>query len=410
MNFIFHFLYRPVICLLQALLFWIPAVRARKSFERRNLHDPLCRSFRSSGEKADYCFEFSSEGEYQQAAGLIADALCMGKKLELVLFSPSVERAITELASKHPSQIRYLRFPLLKGGFLDWISADKLILIRYDLFPEFLVWASRPGHRLRLLWMTFKKEKSRGESISKLKRRFLALSDLVVYASEADAITGKELGHPGRVFDFRLESIRRRLEKRGETFKRHFRTYPEFERQLSSHPRQKRLIVGNAWPSDLFLLKDLPADVLLVVVPHQLRADIIETFLVELRNLGRVPVEINEGTEVLEMSSTYLINQKGILCELYADFGRAYVGGGFGVSIHSVLEPLVAGNDAIACGPRHDRSTEYDLARTFDKMTCVNTSTELLEWLERTSSGIEAGKLDRLVDAYPEAKREVFQC
>src|SRR5690606_14635757 len=58
----------------------------------------------------------------------------------------------------------------------------------------------------------------------------------------------------------------------------------------------------------------------------------------------------------------WLLEQPGRLLELYPQFNFAYVGGGFGRSIHSVLEPLLAGCWSV-CGPRIHRSTEFDLGQ-----------------------------------------------
>jgi 3-deoxy-D-manno-octulosonic-acid transferase len=54
-----------------------------------------------------------------------------------------------------------------------------------------------------------------------------------------------------------------------------------------------------------------------------------------------------------------LINLKGVLCELYSQVGHVYVGGGFGRSVHSVMEPFVAGA-RVYCGPKVYRSTEVE--------------------------------------------------
>lgn len=56
------------------------------------------------------------------------------------------------------------------------------------------------------------------------------------------------------------------------------------------------------------------------MVPHQLSDDILKLFRDGLENLGREVFEINDRTTVMKESATILINKKGILCELYADF------------------------------------------------------------------------------------------
>lgn len=415
--FFFWFLYFPLLRLSTLFLFWNSKLEERERFEKRNKFEALAHSFKEKNIVADLCFEFSSEGEYQQVAPLIDDALALGKKIELVFFSPSVEKAILQLAAKYPKQVRYLRYPLVRlfpfiprRSFSHWITAKTLVMVRYDLFPEFLLWGMKKEHDLRIVWMTFKKERGRGKSPSFWKKLFLKNASTIVYASEADAQEGHRLGLPGEIFDFRVEQIRRRIEKRDEKFLASFELYPDFYTHVNFIPREKRLIVGNAWPSDLFLLRDLPEDVFLTVVPHQLSEEILKLFREGLDNLGRPVFEINSSTSEFKSSQTILINKKGILCELYADFGRSYVGGGFEGSIHSVLEPLVAGSSKLSCGPFHHRSTEYDVATDMHRMTEVNTPEQFLSWLKTNHQEGSHDKLNLMFQGYQSARERVISC
>ena len=54
----------------------------------------------------------------------------------------------------------------------------------------------------------------------------------------------------------------------------------------------------------------------------------------------------------------WIFQIKGVLCELYSYFDQAYIGGGFGVSVHSLLEPYLSGCQVV-CGPKVSRSSEY---------------------------------------------------
>lgn len=192
--------------------------KRKDKVREKNKFEWLAHSFSEVNEKADLCFEFSSEGEFQQVAPLIEDALSFGKKIELVFFSPSVEKTIMKLAAEFPDQIRYLRYPFLRffpflqrRCFSKWVTSNKLILVRYDLFPEFLLWSMNDTRHLSMVWVTFKKERSQGGGPSFWKKLFLKHSDRITYAGVPDLETGKFLGLNGEVFDFRIEQIRRRV-------------------------------------------------------------------------------------------------------------------------------------------------------------------------------------------------------
>jgi 3-deoxy-D-manno-octulosonic-acid transferase len=403
--------YWPILTFLKCLLYFVPKVQERMVFEFKNKTEPGCRSFKTEGLKADLCFEFSSEGEFQQVASLIDDALSQGKRLELVFFSPSVEKAIVELYGRHPKLIRYLRYPILSLSFSSWVTSTTLILVRYDLFPEFLVWSLKSGRKLKLIWVTFKKERVKGKSVSLIKKVFLLRSDLTIFATEADYELGKELGFKGRIYDFRMEQIKRRMLHRDAKFSKIFPQYTNLKKNIDLYPRHKRLILGNAWINDLFLLKDLPADIFLVIVPHKLSPEIIKEMSEKLLSLGRKMEVISDKTTEPTSGNTILLNKKGILCELYSDFGMTYVGGGFGVSVHSLLEPLVAGSEHLSCGPVNHRSTEFDLAQSFGSMKEVKTDQEFISWLAEDISRFKVhDRLRTQIESYSVYQKEVLTC
>lgn len=416
-NILFWGIYFPLLRLLSLLLFWNRKLEERERFEKRNKFEALAHSFKEKGTLADLCFEFSSEGEFQQIAPLVMDAISEGKKIELVFFSPSVEKAVMKLAATYPKQVRYLRYPFVRlfpfiarRSFTHWVTAKTLIMVRYDLFPEFFVWSLKKDHSLKMVWVSFKKERSAGRKPSLWKKLFLKTSRAVVYAGLEDGSQGASLSVPGKSYDFRMEQIKRRIQDKDEKFKTHFALYPEFKKHLDSYSLDRRLILGNAWPSDLKLLKSIPDDFLVVIVPHQLSAEILNAFHQGLESLGRKASEIHDHSGSISAAPTFLINKKGILCELYADFSRAYVGGGFEGSIHSVLEPLVAGSQKLSCGPKHHRSTEYDLALSLGDMTEVNTPEQFLMWLKSPTTATDRDKINSLLSDYKTLKESILSC
>ena len=416
-RFIWALIYTPIWFTMRFILMFVPKAQDRFKFEELNRIDANeldsgGRSFGKDKLKADLCFEFSSEGEYQQVASLIADALSLGKKIELVFFSPSVEKTIIELQKKHPTQIRYFRYPILDGyTFSSWATSDTLILVRYDLFPEFLIWSMKPGRTLKFVWVTFKKERMKAKVVSKLKKAFLRRSSYTVYSTQADLEQGTDLGVKGVVYDFRMEQIQRRIENRADKFAKLFPLYPEFKNHLESYPRGKRLILGNAWPEDMFLLENVTSDVLVVIVPHQLKPEIISKITESLLRMNRTPTIISDDSTSIPMSSTLILNKKGILCELYADFGKAYVGGGFGSSVHSLLEPLIAGSEHLSCGPVNHRSTEFDLCLEYGLLKEVEFPQEFKDWLNLDIPKFkDRDKLLFQIAKYTSFKKDLLSC
>jgi len=415
-KFLFWSIYFPLLKFISLFIFWLPEFRERKKFELKNETDPLAKSFKEKQLMADIAFEFSSEGEYQQVAGLIDDALKMGKKIELIFFSPSVEKTIQELAKSSPLQLRILRFPLVSINplsnalcFSRWTTAKRLVLVRYDFFPEFLSWYQKKHHELILLSATFKKERLKNKSPSFIKKMFFSRASKIFYASDLDQDYGKAKGFDGSSFDFRLDQIQRRVQSKNNKFKNSFPEYENLKNNLERYPKEKRLLLGNVWPSDLFLFESIPKDFFVLIIPHKLESEIVREFEIKIREWHRKPNKIYDQEQIIE-DNTLMLVRKGLLCELYADFGFAYVGGGFEAGVHSLLEPLVSGCEHISCGTLIHRSTEFDLAQAYRGVTILKQSDHFLDWIEQTHiSGVEL-KINTIVEKYEAFKREILLC
>lgn len=365
------------ICLIILKNFLRP-LKKRIDFERKNLIEDQCRSFKMDFLVADYCFEVSSEGELEQVRPLIEYYLQKKKRVEILFASASVEKKCLKLASEYAEQVRVLRLPIASFfpvPFLFfqapwfWVSAPIIIFCRYDFFPELLSFKFL-GKKLILLSATGKRE-------SWFKKEANAFFDLIVAANETEAQYFRNSSSNTRKifsFDFRIPRIFTRFKKALETLKS-VEELSEYLSYLDFKLPSQKLIMGSAWQSDLVVFQNDPAkwaakissgELHLLVVPHDLNPKSIEDLKNSLKSLfPTVPLyEIKKGEKhgVLALSGMpgiVILNMSGVLCEMYSRFQFAYVGGGFERSIHSVLEPFLCGC-IVACGPKINRSTEYD--------------------------------------------------
>jgi 3-deoxy-D-manno-octulosonic-acid transferase len=125
--------------------------------------------------------------------------------------------------------------------------------------------------------------------------------------------------------------------------------------------RRTVLILGSTWRQDMEVLADSLSRVLekfpklvVIIVPHEPTADEVDRLRTEFP-AARVLSELKGGKD--EEFSTLIVDRVGILTQLYIMGDVAYVGGGFGAGVHSVLEPAVYGMP-IVTGPRIERSDE----------------------------------------------------
>ena len=183
------------------------------------------------------------------------------------------------------------------------------------------------------------------------------------------------------------------------------RTVDAIERLASSH--RPLMVFGSSWPADegkyIPWLKSHP-EVVAVIAPHEFDSQRLETMRRNLSLSQGDTLLLSEITPdtVLTNVRAVIVDSFGLLSSLYRYGQIAYVGGGFGVSIHNINEAAVYGIPVIF-GPRHQKFREaYGLidcggghtvasAEEFDRIaTSLLTDTAL-----RERSGKAAGKYIR---------------
>ncbi len=394
-----RWLFFPFITYLLPLL--STSIRKRLDFECQNAKDPLSRSW-PGNIKADVAFEVSSEGEFEQAFPLIKVSLERNQRVEVFYASESLEKKIQNIAKKlgrdDREKIRFIRMPLLtsfpfplgKGqSFFQLVTAKKLILCRYDFYPELLIYGAKEEVDFVLLNATLKGKEDllRREGTLKylLYQSIYSLFDFFLTATLRDLELFKKLGiKEDRMlpFDLRVLQIQDRILGAEESLSV-FPGMAFLNKVFKKIPIKDRLLMGSCWPLEMESLKDeslqkklLDKSQLVVLAPHKLSKLSLKelegsynnfceslphcspmTFL-DLRDEKQDWESFFEDWE--KNPGPIVLTTPGILLETYTFFGSAFVGGGHGRSIHSVLEPFLAGC-RVYCGPKTHRSTEFDL-------------------------------------------------
>ena len=386
----------------------------RVEFELENLKSTLAKSFNETNEKANLAMEISSEGEWQQMLPLAQQILANGGKLEILFASSSVAKALEKWAIAHAPSVRLARLPLLSRSWPGqisvegWLSASVLCFCRYDFYPDLLQWGQRSGRELWLFNATLKNRVQWWHFPFKkcLDRGLFSCFSQVYLSSSQDKKRWQQL-YPNdknmpAVGEFRSQLI----EDRVANAKSKLGASP-WAQQLSGFlgdcPRDQILVLGNVWPNETQLLGSSSLKKLfknggrVVIVPHLVDGESAEFFA------GRewqkylpeeVEVEFLQGA-VKPKAQVLVALVKGYLAEFYALGGHAFVGGGHGRSVHSVLEPFIAGSK-VYCGPKTHRSTEWDQISSWGPKRCFIV-TDLFEFpdlgpVETADCGREAMK------------------
>lgn len=137
--------------------------------------------------------------------------------------------------------------------------------------------------------------------------------------------------------------------------------FPEVERFIKG---RKCIIAGSTWPPDERLLNDflpkLPDDYCLIVAPHDVSESHVEriktmfpqaTLYTEWSALSPCPTEAQPSVS-MGGNKVLVVNTIGILSQLYQYARFVYIGGGFGVNIHNIQEPVTFGCPVVF-GPKH---------------------------------------------------------
>ena len=130
---------------------------------------------------------------------------------------------------------------------------------------------------------------------------------------------------------------------------RQTKPFPEIEKFING---RKCIIAGSSWQPDEKLLakciKRLPHDYCFIMAPH----DISDSHIAQIKNLLESDYQLYTEFDADKESKVLVLNTIGILSQLYQYARFVYIGGGFGVNIHNIQEPVTFGCPVIF-GPKY---------------------------------------------------------
>jgi 3-deoxy-D-manno-octulosonic-acid transferase len=138
------------------------------------------------------------------------------------------------------------------------------------------------------------------------------------------------------------------------------------------------IVIGSSWDEDLEIIipaiTSLPADALrVIIVPHEPTESTLASIETKLPC-----TRLSNATATTQ--GPIVVDSVGLLLSLYRLADAAYVGGGFGAGVHSVLEP--AGYALpLACGPRIERSRDAVALVESEACTVVTSVSEVSAWI-----------------------------
>jgi len=350
MKFFLLFIYRTIVAPIGVLFmvsfgsFFIPKVRMGLRLRRQKRDWP---SFASRP-----IWIHAASGEFEYAKPLIRELKKQNPKSSVVVtyFSPSFSEAINKFPGVDFSLPLPLDLPGPSRAFLKKLNPKCGLIARTDLWPEIL----HQAHSLKIPLILFSVTKTKRPSVlvRSLYQWLYGYLNAVFTVSEADANVLKAI-LPGTkieaIGDTRFDQVLERLNS------------PKPLRSELKPKRPTTLVAGSTWWEDEKVLIEALTPLLqnhklqLIVAPHEPTSAHIESLYQEFQKRN-IAVQLYSRAPEFE-SGVLIIDQIGILAELYQWGSVAFVGGSFKKTVHSVMEPLAAGCITIV-GPYHRNNRE----------------------------------------------------
>ena len=297
-------------------------------------------------------FHASSLGEFEQGRPLIERIHNKHPECRILLtfFSPSGYEVRKNY--KGADIVCYIPFdtPRNVRKFLDSVKIEKAFFIKYEFWPNFLRGLYRRNIEIFSISSIFRDNqlffKWYGKRYAKALTYFKHL--FVQDRHSKDLLYSIGITDVSIVGDTRADRV---IEVAADS-----KQFPIIEKFVNGNPT---FIAGSSWPADeeLFIPYFLTKrNWKLIIAPHEIHEEHLAE--IESRLNGRDCIRLSKATlENIKGYDTLIIDCFGMLSSIYRYGHIAYIGGGFGVGIHNILEAAVF-DIPVLFGPNNKRFRE----------------------------------------------------
>ena len=315
-------------------------------------------------------FHCSSVGEFEQARPLIEwyKENCKEYKILLTFFSPSGY----EMRKNYPlaDWIYYMPLDTVSNAcrFLDIVKPQKAIFIKYEFWYNFLTQLNKRGIKTYIVSAIFREDQPFFKPYGGLFRKMLKSFTALFVQDTQSAQLLKSIGIKENVTvcgDTRFDRVNQITAASKE-----FPAIEIFSRNAFT------VLAGSTWgPCEEILAATIKnfSKAKLVIAPHEIHKEHIDKICAQFKGYRIIKFsEFNDkfmaaynagGEELakyekeLQQANVLLIDCLGILSSIYRYGKFAYIGGGFGVGIHNILEAATYGIPVVF-GPNYRKFKE----------------------------------------------------
>ncbi|MBI9036986.1 MAG: 3-deoxy-D-manno-octulosonic acid transferase [Bacteroidales bacterium] len=333
-------------------------------------------------------FHTASLGEFEQGRPLIEGfrKKYPNFKIFLTFFSPSGYEIRKNYSVA--DYIFYLPLDTPKNAkkFVEIVDPQIVFFVKYEFWYNFLRVLKSKGKTVFIVSGIFRKEQHFFKWYGSWFRKILKLITFFFVQNQESKELLNKIG---------IENV----EISGDTrFDRVF----EISQNKKSFPlietfkhNSDIFLGGSTWPADEELIYSLinkkTENLKFIIAPHEVHKERIkllkEKFLKDVLLFSDVLSGQVEKEEI-KNSKILIIDSIGILSHLYHYSKFAYIGGGFGVGIHNILEAVTFGKP-VFFGPNYKKFQEANDLINLGVAFCVHNDSELIENVKAFSANIE---------------------
>ena len=300
-------------------------------------------------------FHAASLGEFEQGRPLIEELRLRHPQYKILLtfFSPSGY----EVRKNYDGAdiVCYLPFdlPLNVSRFLNLIQPKMTIFIKYEFWMNYLTACKKRNIPTYIISAVFRHNQIFFRWYGRYYRRVLNTYEwlFVQDQSSLDILNHYNIKNASISGDTRFDRVYNIFEKK--------KTIPIAE-YFTNNKKENGIVMvaGSSWPKDedIFInyFNNHP-EMKLIIAPHEIHEEHLQSILSKLK---RPTIKFSETTiESIQHADCLIIDCFGLLSSIYRYGDIAYIGGGFGVGIHNVLEAAVYGIPVVF-GPNYQKFKE----------------------------------------------------
>lgn len=387
------FIYSFLLIEIAAFIFKIFSYFNSKAAKRENNWKKILSKIYPKGKKLRILVHASSMGEFEQAKPVIEQIIKICPNCEVIasFFSPS--------GYKNQKKYKLLDFAVYMPvdtrknakRFAEAINPDISIFVRYDLWlnvldelklagsKNYLICATKPSNKfLTSFKLTKKYFEMCFDNFEKIftvgEQHTLEINKL---CNSADVITLTDT-RADRILNMVIEAKSNKIINHG------------FLESCVT------LVAGSSWKKDEEIISEAVNEInsnqficRVIYTPHEPTEKNIERIQSLHQKVLKLSVLLNEikifnSSQISESlnGAHIVVDSIGKLLKLYANADIAYIGNGFGKSVHSVSEPAGYGIP-IACGPNIHNMPDAVTLNRYGGLKIIYSKSDLKEWLEK---------------------------